>query len=513
MGMMDYEDRIRGLLQSFCSLFYLGTMNHKLSLRKCIDIASEFSMDVHGFNIGEGLWRPGREKNREATTDPVDMLNRILKTGLEPFTGKRKLFILEHFDLLLESRDPFLLTRLRLIADSTRHGCSVILTGRNGFALPEIIGDIPHISEGALSSEDLGEIVSTCQKDLPLEERERLAAVLSGLTALQCEDLLALSLAARNGLDTLFIREERDRLISQGARRLLRLCEPACSLESVGGLNLLKEWLMKRGRFVRRNPLHGVNGRPPPKGVLLTGFPGCGKSFVAKALAGSWGVNLVRLDPSSLFRSFVGETERNFIAAFETVMSLAPAVLWIDELEKLFSRSHEHSADGGVLSRVLALSLDFLQGPREGIFVCATANAIAGLPHEIIRPGRFDAVFFIDLPNRKEREHILKILFRKYGLEGKLHVTERLLSATEAFSGAELEQAVTDFLYEQEGTPVGTGEFALLRTITAMIPLARTMSENFEAMRDWYQTRARRASSPDDAGRQGGTRLCHMSRR
>ena len=508
---MNYEDRIRGFIQSFCSLFYLGTVNHKLVVRKCLDIASDFSMDVYGYNLAEGLWRPGREKTREANTDPVEMLTRIINTRFEPFTGKRKLFILEHFDLLLGNRDPFILTRLRLIADSPCHACSVVLTGRAGFTLPEIISDIPRICEDALPSEDIGQIVSACRRDLSPGDKDRLVEALSGLTALQCENLLALSLATGNGLDSLFLRKERALLVSERAGAFIYLCDPEGDLDSVGGLNLLKEWLVKRGRHFHRRASHRGNGLLQPKGVLITGFPGCGKSFVVQALAGSWAVNLIRLDPSRLFRSFVGETEQNFITAFETVRSLAPAVLWIDELEKFFSHAPEQRADGGVLSRVLALVLDFLQSRRDGIFVCATTNAIAGLPQEIMRPGRFDAVFFIDLPNRKERQHILKILFEKYGLEGKLQVTEQLLTATETFSGAELEQAVMDLLYEQ-GEPAGRiNEFALLRKIKDLVPLARTMRENFEVMREWYRTRTRLASSHEDRDQEGGRRRCHTS--
>ena len=224
-------------------------------------------------------------------------------------------------------------------------------------------------------------------------------------------------------------------------------------------------------------------------------------------------MNLIRLDPSRLFAPLVGETEQNFITAFETIRSLAPAALWIDEFEKFFHSSSEQHADGGVTSRVLALVLDFLQSRRDGIFVCATTNAITGLPQEIMRAGRFDAVFFIDLPNRKERAHILRILFRKYDLDGKLQVTEDILSATETFSGAELEQAICDLLCEQDETSDRINEFALLRTIKSMVPLARTMRENFELMREWYRTRARVASSLDDADQKGGRRVCHISQR
>jgi len=162
---------------------------------------------------------------------------------------------------------------------------------------------------------------------------------------------------------------------------------------------------------------------------------------------------------------------------------------------------------------VLAIVLDFLQSRRDGIFVCATTNVIAGLPQEIMRAGRFDAVFFIDLPSRKEREHILRILFRKYGFDMKLQVTEELLSATGSFSGAELEQAICDLLYEQDEPEAKISEFALLRLIKGMVPLARTMRENFDFMREWYRTRARFASSLDHADQKGGKRICHISQR
>jgi hypothetical protein len=509
---MDYVDQIKGYIQSFCKLFYLGTASHKLAVRKCVEIASELSMEVYVYNLGEGLCRPDKDKPKDATIDPLEMLNRILRVRLEPFAGKRKLYILEHFDLLLENRDPFLLTRLRLIADAESNTYSVILMGKDGFRVPEIIRDIPQITAAVLSPDEMVEIIGNCGENLPEMKRRALAANLQGLTSLQCEDLLALSLATRNALDPQFIRKERARLLSQRAGKVIQLCEPSGDLDEVGGLGVLKDWLIKRGRrFHVQDSCKGAF-LPQPRGVLLTGPPGCGKSYLVQALAGSWGVNLIRLEPARLFRSFVGETEQNFLSAFETVQALAPAVLWIDELEKLFAHGAAHSGDGGVLSRVLSLFLDFLQSSREGTFVCATTNAIAGLPQEILRPGRFDAVFFIDLPNRKEREHIFAILFRKYGLAGELKCSEDLLNVTEGFSGAEMKQAVIEMLYETEGTGLKTNEFALLRNIRKIVPLARTMKENFDLMRQWHRSRAR-AASIEDKEEKGGRKICPISPR
>ena len=510
---MEWTERVTLLMKSLCRLFYLGTSSHQTAVRKCTEIASNFAMEVSGYNIGEGLWKPGQEKSKNADVDPIEMLNRIIRSGREPLSGKRKLFLLEHFDALLENRDPFLLTKLRVICDQSGNRCTTVLLGRPGFRLPEILTDIPQVAAPNAASEEIAELVETSQKGLGQKERKQIGEALKGLTAHQCENLLALCLAANKVADVDFIRKERALLISQRAQNLIQLCQPEQDLDSVGGLDVLKEWLRKRSKLFRNEDKTKASGLPKPKGILLTGPPGCGKSFLAQSLAGSWGVNLVRLDPSRLFAPLVGETEQNFINAFHTVGSLAPAVLWIDELEKFFPPSSAQDSDGGTSSRVLAVVLDFLQSKREGIFVCATANAIAGLPEEIMRAGRFDAVFFIDLPNREERAHILNILFRKYGLEGKLRTTEDLLSATDNFSGAELEQAVIDLVHEWDEPCERVNEFALLRTIRTTVPLARTMRENFEFMREWYRTRARFASSLDGADRKGGRRVCPISQR
>jgi hypothetical protein len=510
---MEWIERVTLLMKSLCSLFYLGTSSHQVAARKCAEIGSNLAMEVFGYNIGKGLWKLDQEKSKNAEIDPIEMLNRIIRSGREPLSGKRKLFLLEHFDALLENRDPFLLTKLRVICDDSGNRYTAIVLGRPDFRLPEIIRDIPQISVPTVTSHEVVELAETCQEGLGRREREEIVDALKGLTGHECENLLSLCLAANKRLDVHFIRKERSLLISQRAQNLIQLCQPEEDLDSVGGLDVLKEWLRKRGKLFRNEGDTKTSGLPKPKGLLLTGPPGCGKSFIAQALAGSWGVNLIRLDPSRLFAPLVGETEQNFITAFETIRSLAPAVLWMDEFEKLFNSSSDQQGDGGVLSRVLAIVLDFLQSRRDGIFVCATTNAIAGLPQEIMRAGRFDAIFFIDLPNRKEREHILRILFRKYGLERKLQVTEDLLSATNSFSGAELEQAICDLLCEQDKPGGQINEFALLRTAKSMVPLARTMRENFEFIREWYRTRARFASSLDDTDQKGGRRVCRISQR
>jgi len=398
---MNDAEQIKDLINSLCSLFYVGTPNHKLVVKTCMELAAGLSMEVFGYNIGEGLWQPGHGKLKNGDIDPIEMLNRVLHSRREPFYGKRRLYLLEHFDLLIENRDPLLLTKLRNINDTTNNQYSVILLGRPWFKLPEIINDIPQVSTTALTPHDIKGQVGACQKDLPETAKKEIAEALGGLTSLQIENLLSLCLARKNRLDRRFLRRERALLILQRADRFIQLFDPVIDLHGVGGLDILKEWLMKRGRHFHEEGAIRNRQMPSPKGVLLTGPPGCGKSYLVQGLAGSWGANLIKLDPPRLFTSLVGETEQNFLAAFETVKSMAPAILWIDEFEKFFPAVSDSHSDGGVLSRVLALFLDFLQDKRDGIFVCATTNAISGLPQEIMRAGRFDAVFFIDLPSSR----------------------------------------------------------------------------------------------------------------
>ena len=480
-------------------------------MRKCIRKAKKLSVDVYGYNISQGLWRAEGKTVKDGDIDPIQMLNRILDINRAPLTSKRKIFLLEHFDILIENRDPLLLTKLRLINDQSLYAYTVVLLGRPHLKLPQIISDIPRVNEGVLSTVDIRAILMSCDKDLPREDSEKMVQALKGLTCLECENVLSLSLVQKKHPDLSFIEQEKASLLHERAGGLIELCRPDVELNQVGGMGALKEWLTKRGRFIHGHT-NGYGEAPTPKGILLTGPPGCGKSFVVSALAGSWGISLVKLAPSRLFSSFVGQTEQNFLEALETIRAMSPCILWVEEFEKFFPGISSSASDGGVLSRVLGIFLDFLQSERSGVFVCGTTNRIDGLPSEIMRSGRFDAVFLIDLPNREEREAIFKILFEKLGVSG-IGVTEALLDKTETFSGAEMEQAVIETLYDcQKEAP---NELDLLRAVKGIVPLATTMAEALSGMRDWCFSRTRNASYPERPARpeKEKKKKCHISHR
>ena len=225
-----------------------------------------------------------------------------------------------------------------------------------------------------------------------------------------------------------------------------------------------------------------------PKGVLLLGVPGCGKSLSAKAVAREWGLPLLRLDPANLYDRYMGESEKNFRRALETAERMAPVVLWIDELEKAFASSGSED-DGGVSRRIFGSFLSWLQDREGDVFVVATSNDVSTLPAEFIRKGRFDEVFFVDLPSSEVRRAILAIHLTRRKQQPSAMNLDALVNATDGFSGAELEQAIVAGLYTAFARNVPLSTEILLEEIAETRPLSRTMPERIEGLRAWARDR------------------------
>ena len=253
---------------------------------------------------------------------------------------------------------------------------------------------------------------------------------------------------------------------------------------NVAGMKRLRAWLEKRrAAAVSSNPAAALDR---PKGVLLLGVQGAGKSLTARAVAGAWGVPLLRLDMGALYNKYIGETERNLRESLRSAELMAPCVLWMDEIEKGIGAA---DSDEGTSRRVLGSLLTWMAEQRDGVFVVATANDVSALPPELMRKGRFDEIFFVDLPDQETRAEIFRIQLARRSLELAGIDTAALAAQSDGFSGAEIEQVVVSALYRAaaEQAPLDTAHLGA--EIRATVPLAVTMAERVQALRSWAQTR------------------------
>lgn len=327
------------------------------------------------------------------------------------------------------------------------------------------------------------------------EEKDRLLQAAVGLTENEAKNVFAKAFAAHKRLsiaDIDLILSEKEQIVRKSG--ILEYFPTPETFASLGGMDVLKSWLrLRAGVLTKRARAFRL---PPPKGLLLIGVPGCGKSLAAKAVASEWNQPLLKLDVGKLFAGIVGSSEENIRRTIYFAEAVSPCVLWIDEIEKGFA-GFRAAGDSGTASRVFSTFLTWMQEKSSPVFVIATANDIRALPPELLRKGRFDDLFFVDLPFTTEREAIFNIhLLKRQRDPQALGIDVSLLAQeTEGFSGTELEQAVIDALYHAfaQNTDLNT---ELLRTaIKETIPLSETMKEPIHAMREWAHSRARYASS------------------
>ncbi|MFA9478243.1 AAA family ATPase [Phycisphaerales bacterium AB-hyl4] len=272
-----------------------------------------------------------------------------------------------------------------------------------------------------------------------------------------------------------------------GGSGLLEYVESPMSLDEVGGLRRLKRWLKQRqGAHDEKAKQFGIS---PARGVLMLGVQGAGKSMCAKAIATAWQWPLLRMDPGALYDRFIGESERRLRDALAQAEAMAPIVLWIDEIEKGFASAASRSADGGLSQRMFGSLLTWMQDHEAPVFMVATANDIEALPPELLRKGRFDEVFFVDLPGAAVRKQIFAIHLRKRNRDPEAFALDALAAATEGFSGAEIEQAVQAALHEAFSAKKELDTAGIVAVAKASPPLSVTMAEKVNSLRQWADGR------------------------
>lgn len=327
------------------------------------------------------------------------------------------------------------------------------------------------------------------------ETRYAVAAAGAGLARHEFSRLLARSVIEQDKLDAAWIRQEKARRVS--ARLAGALTFESVDAADVGGLDNLTAWLRERRAAFSSQRARDF-GLPEPKGLLIVGVPGNGKSLTAKAVARMWGLPLLRLDAGRLFGSLVGQSESQARAAIEAAEACAPCVLWIDEVEKaLAGGASGSSTDSGTTQRVFGTILTWLQEKRSPVFVVATANRVEALPPELLRKGRFDEIFAVGLPTRTERAAIANIHLARRNRDLGADAPDAVAKASEGYVGAEIEQAVIDGLFSAFAAERDLNLDDVLGAISATTPLSRTAPEDIKRIQAWSEGRARPASPPE----------------
>ena len=369
-------------------------------------------------------------------------------------------------------------------------GCRMVLP-------PELERELTVIEFALPGKEELRQVLAGIMesagiKNMEDEQKEKVIDAASGLTTIEAENAFALSVVQSKTIDPVIVAKEKAQAVKKNG--LLELIETKESLDSIGGLDVLKEWLLKRRNAFGQKAIE--YGLPTPKGLLILGIAGTGKSLTAKATAKVFGVPLLKLDAGKIFAGLVGQSESNLRAVIQTAEAIAPCCLWIDEVEKGFSGSKSsNSTDGGTSARVFGSFLSWMQEKKAPVFVVATANDVSQLPPEMLRKGRFDELFFVDLPNKAEREAIWDIQIGKHGRAPVDFDLVQLAKATEGLTGSEIEQVFIEALYlafDQEKEPT---DLDIARVLTEFVPLSKLMAEQIGGLRNWANGRARLATS------------------
>lgn len=385
-------------------------------------------------------------------------------------------------------------------------GCLVLIDHRA--AGPMVLSSISTPVEMSPPSDDeLGEIfVSTLRRlhrekpiEVKLTKGQHTAVVknLRGLTRRQAAQIVA-DVVTSDGAFTAddihdILSRKRKLLASEG---VLEFVETPNSLESIGGLNRLKSWLVQRERAFA--PEAAEYGLTSPRGVLLLGVQGAGKSLCAKAVAAAWKRPLFRMDPGALYDRYVGESERRLRDTLRQAETMAPVILWIDEIEKAFASAASQSTDGGLSKRMFGTLLTWMQEHRSQVFLIATANDIEALPPELLRKGRFDEIFFVDLPGPDARREIFSIHLKKRNRDAAKFDMVPLVAASQGYSGSEIEQAIVAGLTAAfaESKPLDTAR--LIECLRGSPPLSVTMAEKIAELRAWAKGRCVPADDAED---------------
>ncbi|MEX0834009.1 MAG: AAA family ATPase [Actinomycetota bacterium] len=485
---MDNSRDLRVLIASRHPLIVAEVTDETRFLSILRRAAETVGVPVWTWSVTKGLTRDGTDNKQYMTADckkALDFVSEIAGPAVFVFADAQHVV-----------EDPVVVRRMKELAQEGKPGRTIVLTSPGKTLPEELKGLALPWTLSAPTKEEIEEMVRRTLDELSVRGIPvsldaagiaGLVEALRGLTIQEAAQLIqeaAFEDQAVTDADVEFIRKAKAELLeSDGVLELVE--STAGTLENVGGLENLKDWLGLRGRAFGEGAEEF--GLDPPRGVLLTGVPGCGKSLVAKTLAHTWHLPLILLDPARLYGPYVGQSEQRLRDCLKTVEAMAPVVLWIDEIEK--GLAAESMGDSGVSQRLRGTFLRWMQDRPPGVFLIATCNEVDLLPPEFLRKGRFDEIFFVDLPDEKERGEIFRLHLVRRKRDPNLFDIAALSAASDSFSGAEIEAAVVGALYRAFADSRELTTDDLLRELSATVPLSKSKAEDIARLREWAAER------------------------
>ena len=517
---MNFQTELETLIRARYPILYIISSEEMRVQNVIVEIAQKRQKKVYEWTFSNGIVPAGTsiqsQKSRNASTkDPLAALDQVIEQ-VEP-----AIFIFKDFHPFLTKNNFAIIRKLKDIALHLKNSFKTIVLISPVMEIPaELDKEITVINFPQPTKEELGEMLDKIiaevsdrkqiQVDLDGEGRERLLQAAMGLTLGEAENVFAKIIVQGgrlNAEDVNVVFAEKQQIIRKSG--LLEYYAASEDFSNVGGLAVLKDWLNKRAvAFTEEARAFGL---PAPKGILLLGVQGCGKSLCAKAVSRVWQLPLLRFDMGRMFGSLVGSSEENVRRAISVAESVAPAVLWVDEIDKAFVGSQSSGAtDGGTTARVFGTFLTWLSEKSAPVFVVTTANDVSQLPPELLRKGRLDEIFYVDLPIDEERTDIFRIHLTKRGRNPKNIDLPKLVEASKDFSGAEIEEAIISALYDAFYEKQDLATSHVLTSLRQTVPLARTMAEKINAQRKWAAGRTRNASTSEPAKIEQETRQIEL---
>ncbi|MHC4309617.1 MAG: AAA family ATPase [Planctomycetota bacterium] len=490
---MDDIERFEQLITGGYCCISIVTYEEHYALDMVRDVALSLNRDVWIWSVAGGV-RAGLLAESLFIADTESPA-----AGLRNFTNAKEGSICVTLDLAEYLKGGVALRILRDITELFKKNGSTLVMIDSNDNLPDVMGSYARPFE--ISFPDKDELKEIIRKTLQRFHRKKPIEVgisqrgldtivrnLSGLTRRQAERIIVDTVAEDRRFDdndiNVVIASKR-RIVQHGG--LLEYIQTPLDLSEIGGMRRLKKWLDERKDAFTSNAEEF--GLKAPKGVLMLGVQGAGKSLCAKAVATAWHQPLLRMDPSTLFASYIGESERNLRDALRQTEAMSPVILWIDEIEKGFASAASQSTDGGLSKRMFGTLLTWMQEHEDPVFVIATANDIEALPPELLRKGRFDEIFFVDLPIEHVRKEIFAIHLKKRKRGPEHFDLEALARTSEGYSGSEIEQAVISALHSAYADKTELDTNRILSALKTSPPLSITMAESVHCLRAWAEGR------------------------